>query len=272
MWRWRSCAASTRTCARWSTPCSTPRTPQRRCLRRRASPAPARGLVGDLVGWLRSADSLAGSCQHPGAARRPAPTGRDRRRPGRPVADRRRCEPGDQPGLRRPARPDRGRRAGAPAGRRRRGAGSPPRSPSARPGSPSVALDVFVGLPTSRRPAARPSTSRWAFGPLRVYFRPATGADISLVPFAAPAASRRRRPAVPARRAGRGRNGRRRGEHGGRRPQPGGRRHFRGSSRTTASSTGRPTRRTRSSLAAPTLASHLVGSPRPTPTCSPPTR
>ena len=24
MWRWRSCAASTRTCARWSTPCSTP--------------------------------------------------------------------------------------------------------------------------------------------------------------------------------------------------------------------------------------------------------
>ena len=51
-------------------------------------------------------------------------------------------------------------------------------------GPPTVALDAFVGLPGQVTPGRQSVHVEFGSGPVRVFFRPATGNDITLVPFA----------------------------------------------------------------------------------------
>ena len=147
---------------------------------------PLAGLIADPAGWLRSADSLAGSPARLQAlldALRPLVGMAGNAGDPWPIAD------GVTLAV---TSHGAGARFGltvdaaqwAPAGGADVGGGLTASLTVGPTGPPEVALDAFVGLPGQTSPGLQAVHVELGSGPVRVYFRPASGSDISLIPFA----------------------------------------------------------------------------------------
>jgi hypothetical protein len=147
---------------------------------------PLVGLIDDPAGWLRSPESLAGSPPKLQAlldALRPLAGIAGNPGEPWPIADGVSLAVTSQgAGARFELKVDAGQ--WAPAGGADVGGGLTAVLTVGPSGPPGFALDAFVGLPGQATPGLQAVHVELGAGPVRVYFRPATGADIALVPFA----------------------------------------------------------------------------------------